>query len=77
MTNLQCPNCGSYEVSTPGEESTPPWLLLWPVHIILVILTSGAWLLVLLAWYFVIKPVLGKKSHQYQYKCKACGYHWG
>jgi len=50
--------------------------LLWPVHIILVILTAGAWLIVLVAWYFVIKPVLVRKSHQYQYKCKACGYQW-
>jgi Zn finger protein HypA/HybF involved in hydrogenase expression len=61
----QCPKCHGKSISTKGGIGT---IIL---HIILIFITSGLWLLVLLVWALVSPKQQGK------YKCNTCGYEWG
>ena len=65
---LQCPNCHGYLISTGMSAG----LLI--LHIILVFITSGIWLLVILGW-FLLSP--NRKRTYSTYQCKTCGYEWG
>jgi hypothetical protein len=60
----QCPKCHGKSVSTIGIGTII-------LHIILIFITSGLWLLVLIVWALVSPKRKGK------YKCNACGYEWG
>ena len=60
----QCPKCHSINVS-----SVNAGLII--IHLILILITAGLWLLILIIWALVSPKRKGKN------KCNNCGYEWG
>jgi DNA-directed RNA polymerase subunit RPC12/RpoP len=70
--NPQCPHCSSFKTGGMGLFGGSIWA--WVINIVLIIATSGIWLIAIFIWY--IATTIGKDSKTIEYRCRECGYIW-
>lgn len=66
VDGLQCPNCQGYRVKSLSGTS---------LHVVLIFLTFGMWLLVYIPW-FIISALVSDPNKGEKVQCKLCGYQW-